>query len=72
MPVTTLPVAKHLASLRARARLRQVDVARHVGVSKSMIGYWENGMAVRRVAYLERLADLFGVTPARLLGRRTP
>ena len=64
-------VAKHLAQFRHDEGLRQLDVARHVGVSKSMVGYWENGMAVCRVAHLQRLADLFGVTPERILGRRS-
>ena len=70
MAVKTLLVAKNLSTLRHRAGLYQLDVARHVGVTQQQVSYWERGMALRRIEHLQRLADLFGVAPERVIGRR--
>ncbi|HHY32380.1 MAG TPA: helix-turn-helix transcriptional regulator [Firmicutes bacterium] len=52
---------------RMKAGLRQIDLAVALGVSESLITKWETGRAKPGGRFLERLAQLLGTEPRRLL-----
>ena len=61
--------AERLKELRQSLNLRQVQVAKLIGVDKSTISTYENGMRQPPFDILVRLADLFRVSTDYLLGR---
>ena len=52
---------KTIRQLRQERGWTQLDVARRLGVSESIVSWWERGERVPRPATQQRLADLFGV-----------
>jgi transcriptional regulator with XRE-family HTH domain len=60
-------VATVLRQLREQQGLTQQDVAGKVGVTWKQYQRWESGEHVR-LEHLPLLADIFGVTPAELVG----
>lgn len=54
----------HLRKLRDAANLRQLDVARALGVSQTAICHWETGQDKPSKKYHEKLAELYHVTVA--------
>lgn len=75
------PPPSELRRLRRRTGLSQAQVARRIGAGRHSVGAWERGQppplaAVRLLAAVygvpvERVARAAGVTPPRLLDRRT-
>lgn len=64
-PTTT---GERVRLLRLRKGLDQADVARELGVSRSMISMWEHGRVQIPTRMLSPLARLLDVTPNQLLG----
>lgn len=54
------------AWLRARG-LKQVDAARHLGVSEPTFSNWLRGTQNMNSAYFQQLASMLGISPAELL-----
>lgn len=50
-------IAMNIARLRQEAGLRQVDLARAMGVDRSTIAKWESGLSAPKSVVLPRLAD---------------
>lgn len=44
------------------------DVAQYVGVTKQAVWVWERGMSLPRADSIQKLAELFGVSMAQMLG----
>lgn len=58
------PKQNNLKKLRLKYHLRQLDVARQLGVkSEDRISHWERGTSVPSVPNLFKLCDLFKVDP---------
>lgn len=58
-----------IKQLREAAKLSQRDLAEMLGVSNAAVSMWESGKNRISTGYLERLADIFGVTTDYILGR---
>lgn len=63
-----MDVSTKLKELRKKAGLTQQEVADKVDVSRVAVGQWESGSVTPRPNKIERLAELFGVSIAQLLG----
>lgn len=50
----------NIARLRQEAGLRQVDLARAMGVDRSTIAKWERGISSPKSAALPKLANVLG------------
>ena len=59
-------IGRNLRSLREKRGLTQENVAEYLGISRSIISYYEIGDRTTTLAHLEKLADLFGVEVADL------
>ena len=60
-------IGKNLYDFRISQGYRQEDLAEYLGVTRSMISYYENGERDIPVISLNKLADLFGVELEALL-----
>lgn len=60
-------MARQLRELRLKQGWTQLDVARQVGVERTLIGNYEQGLNYPSVPVLQKLARLFGVTVDYLL-----
>lgn len=58
-----------LKELRTEKKLGQVELAKKLGVSKSIISLWERGESEPTLSKLNLIADFFGVTIDYLAGR---
>lgn len=56
-----------LRKLRESVGLRQIDVAKKVGVDQGAVSKWENGENKPCMKYRKKLAKLYGVTVDELL-----
>ena len=63
---------ERVRELRRSRGLTQADVAPALGVSRSTVTQMESGVRALKAEELGRLADLFGCSPAELLGRGEP
>lgn len=61
-------VSEHIRELRNQRGLTQVELAAVLGVSKSVISSYENGIHLPPYDILTRLSELFGVSCDYLLG----
>ena len=61
-------VCKHIRELRINRGLTQVELASMLGVSKSVISSYENGVHLPPYDILIRLSNLFGVSCDYLIG----
>lgn len=57
-----------IRALRIAAGLTQPQLAEMVGVSKSVISFWENDINEPKASYLKILANCLGVSADYLLG----
>ena len=64
-----IELGDRLRKLRMENHLRQDQVARLVGVERSSVSLWEGNLRQPSYTTLVRLANLYGVTTAYLLGR---
>lgn len=62
-------LGKKLSSMREKRNLTQMQVAKQIGVSKSMISSYEVGSRKPSLEKLSKLADTFSVSTDYLLGR---
>lgn len=60
---------KQIKSLRSAHNLTQVELAKALDVTKQTVSNWENDNIQPSIDMLIKLADFFGVTTDRLLGR---
>lgn len=60
-------VGRRLREVRERLGLTQDTVARHLGVTRPVVSYIEQGKRPLTLAELDKLADLFGCSPGHLL-----
>lgn len=63
----TGPIHARLAKLREDRKLTQEDVATKIGVDKTAVSHWENGVARPDVQHLPALAELFETTISALV-----
>ena len=61
-------VCEHIRELRNQRGMTQVDLAKRLGVSKSVVSSYENGVHLPPYDILIRLSALFGVSCDYLLG----
>ena len=59
---------ERLKELRLEKKLSQVQLANETGLSRSAIGFWENGQRIPLASVVIVLAKFFGVTSDYLLG----
>lgn len=60
--------SQRVRMLRDRAGLTQEAMAEKLGITNRAVGAWESGRARPRLAKMQELADLFGVTVSELMG----
>lgn len=65
---TKILVGERIRIARVKAKLKQEDVARYLGISKSNISEWENGKRSPGMDQLPDLAIILGTTEAYILG----
>ncbi len=58
-----------LKELRQQAGLRQVDLAKKIGIAQNTLSYWEQGKCDIDIESLRNIADFFGCTVDYLLYR---
>ncbi len=61
-----LVVAKNIHKLRKAFQWTQRDLAQAVGANQAVVARWESGSTSLRGSSLEKLAQVFGVTPQEL------
>lgn len=61
-------ICKHIKELRIQRGLTQVELAGMLGVSKSVISSYENGVHLPPYDILVRISNLFGVSCDYLIG----
>lgn len=61
-------MADRIKMLRERSGLKQADLARILGISRSGVNAWEMGLTVPSTQYVVELAKLFNVSTDYLLG----
>lgn len=62
-------LGQRLRTLRLEKKMRQEDLAREIGISKSAIGMYERGEREPSLILLREIADFFRVSADFLLGR---
>lgn len=58
---------KNLSRLLTQNGVRQIDLAKHLNVSKQTISTWICGRAYPRADVMEKIADYFGTTISALV-----
>ena len=61
-------ISDKIKTLRTAKGLTQTELARRLGITRSGVNAWEQGISVPSTAYLVELAYLFGVSTDYLLG----
>ena len=56
-----------IKQLREKHDWTQLELADKLGVSKSSVSQWENGMKEPRMGMIQKIADLFNVTKSYLI-----
>ncbi|MBE6529922.1 MAG: helix-turn-helix transcriptional regulator [Ruminococcaceae bacterium] len=62
-------LSENIKYLRVQNGLNQVDLAKRLNVTKQCVSNWENDNVLPSVSMLNQIADFFGVSTDRLLGR---
>ena len=62
-------LSERIRQLRQDRGLSQVDLARHLNVTKQSVSNWENDNIQPSIEMLQRIADIFSVSTDYLLGR---
>lgn len=60
-------VADRIKYLREQANMRQADLARQLGITRSSVNAWEMGISVPSTQYVVELAGMFNVSTDYLL-----
>ena len=61
-------IGERIKKLRLYNGLTQKQVGEQIGVSQTIIGFWESGRNLPKEENIRMLAGLFGVSPADLRG----
>ena len=64
-------LSENIRILRCARGMRQVQLAKALGVSKQCVSNWENDNVVPSIEMLEKIADLFSASTDYLLGRNS-
>lgn len=64
-------VSVKIKELRIKQNIKQVDLAKQIGVSKSVISAYENAIHMPPYDILVKLANIFGVSCDYLLGKES-
>jgi len=56
-----------LRQIRIHKKLKQIQVAREIGVSQVTISQWENGASYPQLSKIPKLAKIYGVTADEIL-----
>lgn len=62
-------MANRIGEARRSKGMKQIEVAKALGVNQSTVSGWENGTRQADHETLKKLADLYGVSVDTLLGR---
>lgn len=62
-------VADRIKALRENRGLTQTDLAKYLGITRSSVNAWEQGISVPSTQYIVELANLFKISTDYLLGR---
>lgn len=68
-PELAAAIGANLRDAREAAGLSQRDVVKRLGIRQAQVSQWENGKYLISVPFLLAFADLYGVSPLKLLGR---
>lgn len=63
-----MSLARNIRKYRERAGMDQVQLAKQLDRTNSAVSQWESGRTVPRMPMIHKMADLFGVTVAELMG----
>ena len=63
---------ENIAALRKEKGMTQEELAAKLGVSGQAVSKWESGVCCPDIGLLPELADTFGVSLDKLMGRETP
>ena len=61
-------VADRIKAIREQRGLTQADLAKQLGITRSSVNAWEQGISVPSTQYIVELAGLFKVSTDYLLG----
>ena len=61
-------VADRIKAIREQKGLTQADLAKQLGITRSSVNAWEQGISVPSTQYIVELAGLFRVSADYLLG----
>lgn len=61
-------VADRIKAIREQKGFTQVDLAKQLGITRSSVNAWEQGISVPSTQYVVELASLFKVSTDYLLG----
>lgn len=61
-------VADRIRSLREQRKLTQAELAKQLGITRSSVNAWEQGISVPSTQYIVELAGIFKVSTDYLLG----
>lgn len=50
-----------LRAIRKRKRITQAELAKHLGISRELFGFYENGVSTPRLALLEQWCNYLNV-----------
>lgn len=63
-------VAERISELREQQNMTQAELAKRLGITRSSVNAWEQGISVPSTQYIVELSALFGVSTDYLLGVR--
>lgn len=61
-------VAERISELREQQNMTQAELAKRLGITRSSVNAWEQGISVPSTQYIVELSALFGVSTDYLLG----
>lgn len=61
-------IAERISTLREQRNMTQATLAKRLGITRSGVNAWEQGISVPSTQYIVELAALFGVSTDYLLG----
>lgn len=66
-----MSLARNIRKYRERAGMDQVQLAKQLDRTNGAVSQWESGRTVPRMPMIHKMADLFGVTVAELMGEES-
>lgn len=62
-------IGKLLKERRENAKIKQIDLAKAIGISQQAKSFFENDINEPRISICVKLADFYGITLDKLIGR---